>query len=188
MKPGILSAALATLALGGLVPGCRQAADPGQLQAVDGMITSLEAAMLTLNELDHGRYLRADSLFQQQQGSFNARFRDTLDRSTADKLGNHFLVLRASGRMGDDHMQLLADLTRATERLRNLRQDLSTAVMDPEQGALALARERITLHDLEANVHRAIDNYRTVQRMWEERDTIDTLLDAERSISQHAGR
>jgi hypothetical protein len=176
MRSLILSTALAAFACSGLLPGCRTAADPAQLSAVDGMITSLEAAMLTLDELDHGRYVRVDSLYTVHQQSFAQRFRDTLGRHEALLLANHFLVLRAARSMGDDHLALREHLADAAQRLRNLRQDLASGIMDHEQGAVALARERLILQDTEESVHRALDNYRTVQRAWDDRTEVGSLL------------
>lgn len=176
MNHGILSTVLATLAWSGLALGCRPAADPAQLKALDSMITNTEAASLTLDELDHGRYLRADSLFRTLQQRFADKFRDTLGREEALLLGNHYLVLRAARTMGNDHLALRSTLEATAVRLRDLRRDLESGSMDQEQGAAAIARERLLMQDVEADVHRALDNYRTVQRAWEERTMVEPLI------------
>jgi len=179
MDHRILPATLAALVCGVQAPACRHAADPERSRAVDTLITSLEAATLTLNELDRGRYHRADSLFQAEGALFLDRFRDTLDRGAADALGNHYLVLRAAKAMGEDHDRTLAELLTAITRLKALRTDLASGALGADEGRTAIATERLAYRDLEANVHRTIDNYRTVQRAWEDRTRVGPLPTAE---------
>ncbi|MCW5899424.1 MAG: hypothetical protein KIT10_09170 [Flavobacteriales bacterium] len=155
---------------------CRQAADAEQLKAVDAMTTQAEAAVLTLNELDRRRYDRADSLFRATTDLFENRFNDTLGRQSAEQLGNHYLVLRSARAMGLDHDRVSTELAEAGRRLRALRADLAKGLMDPARGATAIATERLLLKDLDDNTHRLIDNYRALQRVWEGRQALDSLL------------
>ncbi len=176
MNHGILSTVVAALAWGAVALACRQPADAEQIRSVDGMINNVEAASMTLNELDRGRYDRADSVFRQNAPRFAERFIDTLDRPGATLLGNHYLVLRTAYAMGQDHDRVAGELAEASQRLRSLRTDLANGVLDPQRGAMAIATERLLLHDLEANTHRLIDNYRTLQRTWDERQAVDSML------------
>ena len=164
------------MALNGFFQGCRTPADPVQLRAVDSLITTVDAAMLTLNELDRARYRRTDSMFQAQRPMFETRFQDTLDRATADALGNQFIALRGSAEMGAVHDSVLSDLTAATERLRALQLDLKNGAMEPEAGRPVISNEFKVWTSLESSVHGVIDNYRVVQHAWENVAHIDSLL------------
>lgn len=176
MNRGILFAAIAALALNGFLHSCRTAPDPAQLRAVDSLITSVDAAMLTLNELDRARFQRTDSMFQAQRALFETRFQDTLDRATADALGNQFIVLRGSAEMGKAHENVLIDLGATAERVRALALDLKNGAMEPEAGRAALANEYKAWASLDSSVHVAIDNYRLVQSAWDNAAHTDTLL------------
>ncbi|MEO8589062.1 MAG: hypothetical protein ABI432_06825 [Flavobacteriales bacterium] len=176
MNRGILLASITALAMNGLFQGCRTPADPAQLRTVDSLITTVDAAMLTLNELDRTRYQRTDSMFQVQRPLFEARFKDTLDRAAADVLGNQFLALRTAADMGRDHERVLNDLGTTAERLRALRLDLQNGAMEPPKGRIAMNRERTAWSLLETSVLGVIDNYRIVQRTWENVAQVDTLL------------
>ncbi|MBX2978077.1 MAG: hypothetical protein KF905_02185 [Flavobacteriales bacterium] len=178
MTPGIRNTVVAALAWGGLLHACQQVADPQQLRTLDEMINTVESALLTLNELDAGRYHRADSVFTAQQEQFSARFKDTLDRRSADLLGNHYLLLRSADRMAREHDALLAILKESAARLRALRLDIGNGLMDETRATTALATERVALQSLQADVDRALDNYRSIQRAWEEQDRMTALLEA----------
>lgn len=173
MNRGILFAAVAALALG---HACRQPADPGAVQAVDSLITRVEAAILTLNELDHGRYARAEAVFRSDAPRYEERFKDTLDRHTALILGNHYKVLRAAGPMGREHQQVHADLGRTLDRLKALRTDLGTTAVDRKEAPSVLARERQQVATLDTLVHVVIQNYRSVQQAWDDLDEVEPLL------------
>lgn len=176
MNRGILFAAIVALGVNGFFQGCRTPADTAQLRAVDSLITSVDAAILTLNELDRARYQRTDSMFQVQRLLFETRFQDTLDRATADALGNQFIVLRGSAEMGHAHESVLNDLSASSERLRALQLDLKNGAMEPDAARTVIANEYKTWTSLETSVLGVIENYRVVQRAWENVAHIDSLL------------
>lgn len=184
---GILFAVLAALALSAVAPACRRSADPAQLRTVDSLLTSVDAALLTLNELDRVRYHRSDSLHAQREALFNVRLADTLDRATADALANQFLVLRSAARMGEDHDRLLTDLTAARVRLAALQTDLTNGAMDPVTATDALAHEHHHVVQLDSNVRWVLDNYRSIQRVWDDLPRIDSILveEPEEATAQH---
>ena len=155
---------------------CRHDATPAQVVAVDSMLTNVEAAILTLNELDKGRYTRAAALYRSDAPRYQQRFRDTLDRSTALLLGNHFRVLLAAGSMGSDHDSVLLELASAKARLTALRTDLVNGGMDEPHAGPSIATEREYADSLAHVVNVVITNYRTVQAAWDELDTVDVLL------------
>lgn len=176
MIHGIRTVHLATFASCALWMACRQAPDPAQLTAVDQLISATDAAVLTLNELDRGRYRRSDSLFADQQAGFASRFEDTLDRSAAKALGDQYIALRASSTMGADHERVLAEIATSSERLRTLRADLAIGAIQKEKGALLITHEQERHTALIEEVHHVIDNYRTLQQAWDRRDTVAVLL------------
>ena len=181
MNRGILFATALTLTWGSLGSGCKPAASPmhtgpSQLKSVDSLLTSVEAALLTLNELDRERYTRATAVYRSEALRFQERFKDTLDRPTAELLGNHFRLLRAAETMGQEHDLMLAELVVAKERLKALRQDLESGALDGQGAEVALAAERNVGKDMAEQVDAVIANYRTIQRAWEERDAVDSLL------------
>lgn len=155
---------------------CRTAPDPGHMQAVNDLLSQAEAAVLTLNELDRGRYHRADSIFRQEHRRFDAAFMDTLERGPATILGQQYLALRAAAAMDMGHGRVLDELAVTTERLVALRSDLSNALIDPHRAATAIATERTLLRELMLNVQVSIDNYRMMQRTAEQHTAVDSLL------------
>lgn len=176
MNRGIRWALITTLAGSGFLQGCRTPPDTAQLRTVDSLITAVDAAMLTLNELDRSRYSRTDSLFQTQLPKFTARFADTLDRATADALANQFITLRSAATMARDHEQVLTDLGTTAERLRALRLDLQNGSMEQAKGKEAILTERAAWSLLETNLLGIIDNYRMLQRSWDNVASIDPMI------------
>ena len=177
MIHGIRTVQFATFASCALWVSCKpQAPDPAQLTAVDQLISTTDAAMLTLNELDRGRYLRSDSLFVQQRVGFVERFRDTLDPRSAQALGDQFIALRASHEMGADHERLLDEIGTTSERLRTLRNDLANGAIKVHDAAPIIASEQKRHTLLIDAVHRVMDNYRVLQHAWDRRDTVAMLL------------
>jgi hypothetical protein len=181
MNRGILFASLTAFACSGLASACRTPASEAQQRTVDGMITRVDAAMLTLNELDKGRYSRAAALFRSENPRFIQRFNDTLDRATAERLGNHFNVLRASGDMGQDHDLVLVELGRTSERLRALRQDMTNRAIGSDEVEGFLRTEAQRMDGLDGMVAQVIANYRSVQGAWDDLGAIDSLL----AVLQH---
>ncbi len=176
MNRGILFASLIAFAWSGLGLACRTPANELQIKTLDGMITRVEAAKLTLNELDRIRYDRAAALYRSDAPRFMERFKDTLDRATALRLGNHFNVLRAAGEMGNDHDSIASDLVDSKERLRALRHDMVNGAMDAEETTVILTNEATALEVLDAQVRQVITNYRAVQRAWDDLASVDSLL------------
>jgi hypothetical protein len=176
MNRGILFATAAALTFGSWGLGCKPAPGPGHLKSVDSLLTTVEAALLTLNELDRERYTRATAVYRSQAARFQERFKDTLDRPTAELLGNHFRLLRAAESMGEEHDQVLAELIVTKDRLKALRRDMESGAMHAQDADKALATEHDAGTYLAVHVDAVIANYRAVQRAWDERDAVDSLL------------
>lgn len=178
MNRGILFIVLSALPWSFVGQACRTAATPEQMKDVDGMLTRAEAALLTLGELDRGRYDRAAALYRSDAPRFMERFRDTLDRNTAERLGGHFLVLRAAEDMGKGHDQVVDELTSVRSRLRALRNDLMNGSMGGREASTAIRDEARAVDALDAPVQTVIANYRAVQRAWDSLASVDSLLAA----------
>ncbi len=185
MHRGILFIAVLALVLSGLVNACRRPADEQNLRKVDSLITTIDAAIFTLNELDPGRFDRAHTAFAEREPLFKERFADTLDRRSAELLGDQYLALQASGSMATDHVRTLQELAGAAERLRTLRQDIGNAAMNVEEERTAIGTEEQVHELLQANVQRTIQNYRTIQEVWEKLPATDSLLTAGDPIAQN---
>jgi hypothetical protein len=175
-SPGILYLALIALAWGVLANACRRSADAANLQAVDSLITTVDAAILTLNELDPARFDRAAAAFAQREGDFQRRFQDTLERSEAELLGDQYLALNAADDMASDHRRTLQELRGSAERLRALRRDVMNAAMPLEEEKVALATETQVQQLLRENVDQTIANYRIIQQAWDRLPATDSLL------------
>lgn len=182
MNRRIRTVALHTFATCVLLGSCSRSPDGNRNAALDDLITATDAAMLTLNELDRGRYIRTDSLFETERPYFLRRFEDTLDRERAQLLAEQYVALRAARDMGHAHDRVLAAAVEAGERLRALRMDLAHGAIDlDELGPLLAGEQRSHLVLMEA-VHVTIDNYRTLQRTWERADSAALIL-AERTTT-----
>lgn len=176
MTPGIRSACSAAFTASALLMACAPDPDPAQLSAVDQLITATDGALLTLNELDRNRYLRADSLFALSEERFRARLSDTLAPTAAQALGSQWIALRGAAAMGKGHERILAELSAAAERLRLLRTDLAAGAISPEGGRPLIAAEQRRHAETIAGVHAVMDNYRLLQHAWDRRDTVEALL------------
>ena len=176
---------LLALIWGGLGNACRRSADERNLEKVDSLITTVDAAIMTLNELDAGRFERAHAAFSEREPLFKARFADTLDRKSAEVLGDQYLALQASGTMATDHLRTLQELAGSAERLRSLRQDVINAAMGSEEERTAIGTEEQVHGLLQANVQRTIQNYRTIQDAWEKLPVTDSLLHAGTRIAEN---
>lgn len=169
----ILGPAFATSAL---LLSCDQPPDTAQLTAVDQLISATDGALLTLNELDQERYVRADSLFAGEEKDFAARFTDTLSPVEAKALGQQWIALSKAGGMGSDHMRTLTELAATTERLRTLRKDIADGAFNRDKAAPLIAEEQRRHIGLMGSVHAVMDNYRLLQQAWDRRDTVTALL------------
>lgn len=188
MSNGILSTALIALAWGGLTEGCRTPPDRTQLEEVQQMITAMEAAMLTLNELDAQRFDQLDSLYTERRSAFSDRFDDTLDRSSAQLLGDHFLALRDARSMAADHRRVQQEVAGTVSRLRALHTDLEAGAIEPKEAGAILAEERTQIAALDTNVHSTITNYRTAQRIRDGLMDVDSLLALDAGLNNTAER
>ncbi len=178
MDRGILFVAVIALAWGGLANACRRSADATHLQTVDSLITTMDAAIRTLNELDQQRFQQAADAYREREPLFRDRFLDTLDRNSAELLGDQFLSLSAATEMGRDHQRTLEELHGAAGRLRALRLDVMNVAMDMEEEQLAINTEEQVCELLQANVQLVIGNYRTMQQTWDLLPRTDSLLTA----------
>lgn len=176
MKRGILFAGVVALVGSTTVSSCRRAADPQQLATVDSLINALEAARLTLNELDTQRYAKADSILQATRALFLQRFNDTLAKDLATTLGDQFVQLREADRRGTDHRNVYRSVVDAGLRLKKLRHDVSVAALEPKDVTAALTNERLAAEVIEGGVLQVISNYQSTQRVLERQPLVDSLL------------
>lgn len=175
MERGILFAALVAL-IGSASVSCRRVTDPAQSVAVDSLITTLEAARLTLNELDTQRYAAADSLLQWHRALFLKRFSDTLDKADAALLGDQFVQLRQATRRANDHRNVARAVDHGTARLKLLKQDLAAAAWPQEEVTRALLDETNATVGIEASVMQVMEAYQTNSRALERQPQVDSLL------------
>lgn len=175
MKRGILFAALVAL-IGSASVSCRRATDPQQIAAVDSLIHVMEAARLTLNELDTQHYAAADSLLQLRRKLFLKRFNDTLDKPSAALLGDQFVQLREATRRASDHRNVHEAVTTGSARLKRLKQDLSASALQEEEVARAILNETNAAEAIENSVLQVITNYQVNQRVLVQQARVDSLL------------
>jgi hypothetical protein len=171
-----LPSALAAFIASALLMACAAPPDPQQLTAVDQLISATDAASLALRELDRGRYERADSLFSAQDSALRARFTAPLRPDTARPLANQWIALRNAVAMGGNHERVLNELLTSAERLRALRSDIANGAIARKQAAPFIAAEQKRHTALIEGAHAVLDNYRILQRAWDRRDTVLTLL------------
>jgi hypothetical protein len=176
MKRGILFAGMVALVASTTVTSCRRAADPQQLATVDSLINALEAARLTLNELDTQRYAKADSILQATRARFLQRFNDTLAKDAATTLGDQFVQLREANRRGADHRNVHRSVVGAGIRLKKLRNDVSVSALNEQDVVAALATERLAAEAIEGAVLQVIANYQATQRVLDRQPLVDSLL------------
>lgn len=175
MKRGILFAALVAL-IGSASVSCRRATDPQRIAAVDSLIHAMEAARLTLNELDTTHYATADSLLQADRAVYLRRFADTLDRAHAAALGGQFVQLREATRRATDHRNVMQAIDKGTARLKQLRTDLAHAALTEEQCAQAIRTEASAVEAIEQSALQVIIAYQANQGVLDRRSVIDSLL------------
>ncbi|MBL7952539.1 MAG: hypothetical protein JNM62_12565 [Flavobacteriales bacterium] len=176
MKRGILFAALVAL-IGSASVSCRRATDPQRIAAVDSLITAMEAARLTLNELDTQRYATADSILKLRRVLFLRRFNDTLDKPSAALLGDQFVQLREATRRATDHRHVMDAVTSGSARLKQLKQDLSASALLEEEVGKAILNETNAAEAIENSVMHVITNYQANQRVLDLQARVDSLLD-----------
>ncbi len=175
MNRGILFAALAAL-IGSASASCRRATDPQRIATVDSLIHAMEAARLTLNELDTAHYATADSLLQAGRALFLRRFADTLGRDHAAALGEQFIQLREAPRRAADHRNVLRAIDNGAVRLKQLRVDLTNSAFTEEQVAQALRTEIGAAEAIEHHTMQVITAYQANQGALERQPAIDSLL------------
>ena len=176
MKRGILFAATTALVLGITASSCRRPADPRQVATVDSLLTAMKAADLTLNELDTTHYATADSLLQGTRAKFLDRFNDTLDRTTAARLGAQFVQLREAARRATDHQRTRSIIADGTERLGRLRNDLLAGALTDEEALKALRDESAFAAALEQRVMQVITTHQATERALDDQPLVDSLL------------
>ncbi len=175
---GIRSLAVLALIWVIMANACKRSPEAQSLQTVDSLITTVDAAILTLNELDPDRFDRATAAFSAREADLARRFQDTLKRAEAELLGDQYLALQAADEMGTDHRRTLHELRGSAERLRALRRDVMNAAMPIEEEKNAIRTEAQIQQMLRTNVEQAIANYRRIQQAWDRLPATDSLLHA----------
>jgi hypothetical protein len=175
MNRGILFAAVLALIASTSV-SCRRATDPRHIATVDSLITAMDAARLTLNELDTQRYATADSILQLRRALFLQRFNDTLDKPEAALLGDQFVQLREATRRATDHRNVMQAVTTGSDRLKRLKQDLSSSALRDEEIAKALLNETKAVEAIEHSAMQVITNHQANQRALDQQLHVDSLL------------
>lgn len=182
MNRGALYTTLAALTLWVLATGCQHTTAPQHVTTVDSLLTTTNGALLTLRELDPARYDHLDSVYQALLPAFLASFKDTLPADQAHLLVDRFLAMRAAARMGNDQRTLEQRLAFRMARLDTLRVDMAAgALADGAVRAAIQAEQRLANFEHE-QVLSALDNYRLAQQVWDQRDTVRSLL-SDRSSS-----
>ncbi len=176
MNRGILFATVTTLVGSALSVSCRRTPDPQQLMKLDSLITSVEAASLTLDEISVHSFDVADSILVSTRPLFLERFADTLDRPTATILGDQFVQLRDAAAMRAEQQRVTLDLERTMLRLQDLRTDLVAGAMGKEGGLAAVIQEQDEVTNLISEVEHTLENHRTTQRVLEKQPMVDSLL------------
>lgn len=173
---GMVFVAVALLISSTPLSSCRRTTDPRQLAAVDDLITSMEAARLTLNELDTLHYSTADSILRATRSQFLLRFSDTLGKATATTLGNQFIALREAGLRATDHRNVVSAVRDEALRLTQLRNDMNAGALNREETAKAIVNETAASAVIEHRVIQVITNHQATQRVLELQTTVDSLL------------
>lgn len=155
---------------------CRTVPDTEQIAVVDSLITSMEAANLTLNELDLDRYYKASMILQHDSSRFKQRFNDTLDRASAMTLAGYYVHLQQAEHMAVDHQQVYAATAVATARLKDLRNDLTAGALDVNDATQVVSLELMNAEQLSEMVQQVITNYRTTQTVLANQAAVDSLL------------
>lgn len=174
MKRGILFALITPLMV--VHSGCSRDVDPTLVQSVDSLITKMEAANLTLNELDVEQYHEANVLFERSKVDFIQRFGDTLDRPTSNTLATQYNLLNTAAAMAEDHIAVHNAVSQSVDRLNALRSDLTNGVLQTEKAAEAVGNENFVSTELLNMVHTVLDNYQATQRAIAQQPQVDTLL------------
>ena len=151
--------------------------DPVKVAAAQGLLATCDSMITTVNSTDTAVYRHMDSLFTAQRDGFAARFRDTLDTTTAMTLGNYHRAMSGPLRqLIDDRGKVLADLAEARMRITALGHDLSSGLLQELEADKALQQERGIL--LQLRVHSSVlERARgAVDNAWASRTTIDSLI------------
>lgn len=164
---------------------CRNVPDAGQIAVVDSLATSMEAASLTLNELNLDRYHKAAMILRVDSARFRQRFSDTLDRSSASKLAGYYMQLQEAEHMALDHEQVRSATAEATLRLKDLRNDLLAGSLEVKDAANAITLERNNAEQLSEMVKQVITNYRTAQNLLTDQASVDSLLSGDNHVHDH---
>ncbi len=174
MNRGILFALTTALVVSSLA--CRHPADPAQIATVDSLTNAMEAANMTLNELNLDHYQKATTLLDADRALYRDRFQDTLDKATALTLAGHFNRLREATHMSDDHASVQEATGTSAKRLRALHTDLEAGSLDPDAAARAILIELRIAKNMDSLVQQVIMNYRSTQLALTLQPKVDSLL------------
>lgn len=145
MASGVLA-----LSLCGAQTACHRSADPERLTAAGLLRRSVDSLQHALDRTDTLTLARMEDLFATERGRLEARFQDTLDAATAAVLGNyHRALAQALPHALADRARLRLHLDSTRARIADLEHDLQHAVMDADEEALAIDRERRDVRGLE---------------------------------------
>ncbi|MBK8531482.1 MAG: hypothetical protein IPL64_06265 [Flavobacteriales bacterium] len=179
MNRGIRLALLGALVVG---TSCRRPPDPRQLAELDHTITVVQAASLTLNELGPDQFLAADSILTATRPLFLQRFKDTLDRPTAELLGDQFLSLRQASEFRTEQDRIRNEVERTMIRLQALRTDLVKGAMRKEDGRAAIDNEERAFGILNTQVEQMLEHHKAIRRVLQRQAEVDSLLAAPEPI------
>ncbi len=178
MTRPVPAATLFALVLAGLFPACTHRASADEMAAVERMIQINDSMRSELESADTNALRHMHSLFEAERPAIEARFKDTLLPHEAEVLGNyHATMSRRLPLLLDARAAELARLDSAALRLRDLRHDMESGLMNKEHRNRAIQTEkhwgtmlRSTLDSLSLRTQDLLSDRRTL------RAAIDSLL------------
>lgn len=161
---------------------CRRAADPANVSAIDSLLHTADSLLAAVNGLDTALYSEMARTHAGQRAWIQERFKDTLDRATANVLGPYHRAMNKSvGRVQKYYDKVKGELETSRAKLADLRRDAERGLWEKHQEDGYLAEERMIMGQLEHDAGVLLRSAATASREWIHRAAIDSMMAADTS-------
>lgn len=163
---------------------CRRAMDPAKVAAIDSLLHTADSLLAEVNALDTALYRNMAHTYAGQRAWIQERFKDTLDRATANVLGPYHRAMNKSvGRVEKYYDKVKGELETSRGKLTDLRRDVERGLWEKHQEDGYLAEERMIMGQLEHDAGVLLRSAATAGREWIHRAAVDSMIAADTSAT-----
>ncbi|MCB0402159.1 MAG: hypothetical protein KDD41_08750 [Flavobacteriales bacterium] len=149
-----------------------------EIGEVDGLISMADEVEKSILSVDTSR---AFSVKRQMEKDLKMldQFSDTIDKSTAIKLGEYYSGKKRVFAFYNNYLQFVSKINYTKDQLRNMKQDLENGVMPEDKFEDYYKTEQVYLMELSSQVNHSLEGLdQTITYFETSKNEIETILES----------